>query len=446
MATAADLPPEVEALRAVLRLATVSHPDPAAVDASLFDELHAELARRFPLLHEHLELTRVGSHALLFHWPGRSAARPVVLMGHLDVVPVDEDAPWQHPPFSAEVVDGRVWARGTLDDKGQVVAVCAAVERHLAAGHVPAQDVWLSFGCDEEVSGTAAGLAVDELTRRGVRPWFVLDEGGAVASQAFPGVSAPLAVIGVSEKGVTSVELSVEGRGGHASTPARMAPTVRIARAVQRVERSPFPARLSDTTVELFRRMAPHASAPLRPLLAGADRMRPVVARALVAAGPEPAAMVRTTVAVTTLTGSTALNVIATSATAGLNLRIMTGESVAGAVEHIRRAVRDDEVRIRVIEASEPSPVSPVDDEAFDLIAATVGEVFPDAVPTPYVMMAATDARRFTGICERVYRFAPFRMTKAQRESIHSYDEHLGVEDFLDGIRWYHRLIEGLPG
>ena len=141
-------------------------------------------------------------------------------MAHLDVVPVDESSPWQHPPFSAEIHDGAVWGRGTLDDKGCVAAICEAVERLLTDGHRPAQDVWLSFGCDEEVSGPTAAAAVDELVRRGVRPWFVLDEGGAVAYDAFPGVSRPVAAIGVAEKGTTSVELRVEGRGGHASTPA----------------------------------------------------------------------------------------------------------------------------------------------------------------------------------------------------------------------------------
>ena len=100
-------------------------------------------------------------------------------------------------------------------------------------------------------------------------------------------------------------------------------------------------------------------------------------------------------------------------------------------------------MHLDVVELTEPSPVSPRD-EAFALIEATIGELFPDAVPAPYVMMAATDARFFTRICDRVYRFAPFRMTRAQRESIHSYDEHLGVDAFLDGIRWYRRLIERL--
>jgi carboxypeptidase PM20D1 len=102
-------------------------------------------------------------------------------------------------------------------------------------------------------------------------------------------------------------------------------------------------------------------------------------------------------------------------------------------------------VHIDVVEEGEASPVSPVDDDAFRLIESTVVELFPDAVPAPYVMMAATDSRHFTTICPRVYRFAPFRMSKAQRQAIHSYDEHLGIDDFLTGVDWYQRLIERLP-
>jgi carboxypeptidase PM20D1 len=435
---------EVAKLQALVRIPTVSYRDPGDNDTAAFDELLAELARQFPLLHGRLGLTRIHTHGLLFHWPGRSAAKPVVLMAHLDVVPVDDGAPWQHPPFGATIVDGAVWGRGTLDDKGCLVGICEAVETLLERDHTPAQDVWLSFGCDEEVFGTAAPLAVAELVRRGVRPWFVLDEGGAIAHEAFPGVAAPIGVIGVTEKGITSLELRVEGRGGHASTPARMGPTARLARAILRLEKSPLPASVPDPTVELMRRMAPHATLALRPLLANAARIRPVLTRALLAAGPESAAMTRTTVAVTTLSGSPALNVIASTAKAGVNIRVMVGDTVAGVLEHVRKAISDDRVHIDVLEQNEPSPLSPMDD-AFALLEETIGEIFTDAVPAPYVMMAATDSRHFTAICERVYRFAPFRMTKAQRESIHSYDEHIGINDLVDGVRWYRRLIERLP-
>ncbi len=436
----------VAALQALVRIPTVSYVEIDRIDKVAFDAFLAELERQFPLLHSHLELTRINGHGLLFHWRGRSAERPVVLMAHLDVVPVDDDAPWQHPPFSADLVDGAVWGRGTLDDKGCLVGICAAVEQLLAEGVTPAQDIWLSFGCDEEVSGQAARAAVAELQRRGVRPWFVLDEGGAVAHEAFPGVKPPVAVIGVAEKGTTDLRLTVEGRGGHASTPARNGPTVLLSRAVTRLDRSPFPASTPAPTIELMRRLAPHAPAPLAPLMAHADRLQPLLTRALIAAGPESAAMTRTTAAVTTLSGSPAHNVIASHASAGVNVRVMVGDTVAGVVQHVRKAIRDDQVQVEVVVAGEPSPVSPYDgDEAFGQLESTVEEIFPDAVVAPYVMMAATDSRFFTAICERVYRFAPYRMTKAQREAIHSYDEHLGVDDLHVGIAWYRRLIERLP-
>jgi carboxypeptidase PM20D1 len=436
--------PAVAKLQALVRIPSVSYRDPTRTDTAVFDRLLEELRTQFPGLHEHLELTRVGTHGLLFRWPGRASDKPVVLMAHLDVVPVDEAAPWQHPPFSAEVVDGAVWGRGTLDDKGCVAAICEALERLLATGHRPAQDVWLSFGCDEEVSGSAAVAAVDELERRGVRPWLVLDEGGAVAHEAFPGVKRPVAAIGVAEKGTTSVELRVEGRGGHASTPARNGPTVKLARAILRIDRSPMPARVPTTTVELMRRLAPHGPRPLRPVMSRADRIRPLLARALTAAGPEASAMARTTFAVTMLEGSPALNVIASSAAAGVNVRVMPGDTVDEVLEHLRQVVDDPDVAITVVERGEASAVSPVDD-VFDFVAGVVVEHFTDAVVTPYVQAGATDSRHFHRISEHVYRFAPFRMDAAQRRAVHSYDEHLGVDAFLAGIDWYQALIERLP-
>ena len=436
---------DVERLRGLVRVPTVSYADEGAVEASCFEEFLALLAESFPLLHEQLTVHRVLDHSLLLHWKGEADGDPAVLMAHIDVVPIDESAPWQHPPFGAEIHDGAIWGRGTLDDKGSLVGICTAVERLLADDFVPARDVWLSFGAREEVSGPDAPAAVEELRSRGVTPWFVLDEGGAIAHQAFPGVQPPLGVIGVTEKGTTTLELRAEGRGGHSSTPAPGGPTARIARAVVRLEKRQFPASLPEPTLEMFTRIAPHAPLALRPLFTNARRLQPLLKRALLAAGPEPAALVRTTMAVTQLSGSPAHNVIASTATAAVNLRIMVGETVASATEHVRKAIADGSITLEPLDTNEPSPVSPTDHPAFELLTTTISELFDDAVPTPYVMMAGTDSRFFAAICPRVYRFTPFRMTRAQRESIHSYDEHIGVQDWLDGVRWYSRLIERIP-
>lgn len=440
----------VTALREILRLPTVASADPETTDPAPFVELHSRLREHFPLTHEVGEVIDVPPHALLIRVPAdptspTAGADPVVLMAHMDVVPLGDESLWTHPPLAAEVVDGVIWGRGTLDDKGQLVAVIAAVESLLADGQRPARDVWLSFGSDEEVMGSSARRAVETLRERGVRPWFVLDEGGAIASEAFPGVTRPLGVVGVSEKGVLSLRLTASGRGGHASRPAKGGPAARVATAITRLEHRPFPAHVSPATLEMLRRLAPHLPRPLRPVVERADRFPGALARLLVAAGPEAAALARTTVAVTTLTGSPAINVSPTSVVAGLNLRIAVGETTADATDRIRRIVGSD-IDVEVADAHEPSPLSPVDDPAFALLEGAITEAFAEAVPVPYVMYAATDARHFTTICERVYRFAPFRMSAAQREAIHSYDERLGVEDFLDGIRWYRALLDGLAG
>lgn len=440
----------VAALREILRLPTVASADPETTDPAPFVELHSRLREHFPLTHEVGEVIDVPPHALLIRVPAdptspTAGADPVVLMAHMDVVPLGDESLWTHPPLAAEVVDGVIWGRGTLDDKGQLVAVIAAVESLLADGQRPARDVWLSFGSDEEVMGSSARRAVETLRERGVRPWFVLDEGGAVASEAFPGVTRPLGVVGVSEKGVLSLRLTASGRGGHASRPAKGGPAARVAAAITRLERRPFPAHVSPATLEMLRRLAPHLPRALRPVVERAERFPGAIARVLVAAGPEAAALARTTVAVTTLRGSPAINVSPTSVVAGLNLRIAVGETTADATDRIRRVVGSD-IDVEVADSHEPSPLSPVDDPAFALLERTITTVFDDAVPVPYVMYAATDSRHFTTICERVYRFAPFRMSAAQREAIHSYDERLGVEDFLDGIRWYRALLDGLAG
>ncbi|WP_211229646.1 M20/M25/M40 family metallo-hydrolase [Nakamurella lactea] len=433
----------VEALQSAIRIRTVSHRDPVQVDREAFDDFIELLQGRFPLLHQACTVTRLAGDALLLRWAGTGDADPVVLMAHIDVVPINPDDHWTHPPFDAVIDDGMIWGRGTLDCKGSLIALCVAAERLLAKGFTPSRDIWFSFGCDEEVAGPAATAAVEELAGLGVSPWFVLDEGGAVALGGFPGVKRPLAVIGIAEKGLVDVQLRTTDEGGHASTPARGGATARLARAIVRLDRDPFPINLPDATVQMLRTAAAHAPAPIRLAVTTAARSPKLLARLLQKLGPETAAMTRTTDVVTQLSGAPGANVIAANATAVVNVRVMVGETVAAAVERIRRTVKDRSVEISVISASEPSPVSPTD-EAFELLTEVIRQTIPDAVPVPYIVMAATDGRYFHRRWPRVYRFNPFRMTRQQRGTLHNVDERIGVSDFLEGVGWYTRLMESV--
>ena len=432
-------------LARLIRCRTVSSRNPAEVDTGEFEAFIEALRELYPTAHAVLEYERVNGYGLLFRWPGRTAGRPVVLMAHYDVVPVADPDAWVHPPFSGAVADGFIWGRGTLDDKGALAAIMEAVESLAAAGFVPARDVYLSFGNNEETAGDTAAAAAALLAARGVQPWFVLDEGGAVASQAFPFIAAPMAVIGVSEKGILDVELSAEDPGGHASTPRRGGATARLARAILRIDRRPFPALLPDVPVEMLHRLAPAAPLPLRPVLRRAHRLRPALAAVFGRLGGEPGAMVRTTAAVTELHGSPASNVLATRASANVNIRVAVGEDIAGTLDRLRRVIADPTIGLRVVEGTEPSPVSERGNDQFRLLEETVTAVFPDAVAAPYIMLGGSDARRFTGISDAVYRFAPFRMDGAARASIHADNERLGIAAFGEGIIFYRRLLQALP-
>lgn len=431
-----------EHLSALVRIPTVSSRVPAEVDTAAFDRLHAALAELYPRVHAGLDVQPIPQQALLLHWRGVSDERPVVLMAHQDVVPVVPEE-WSGDPFSGQVRDGCVWGRGTLDDKGALVVLLEAVESLLAEGFRPAQDVWLLLGDDEEIAGTSAEAAVVRLRELGVRPWLVLDEGGAVVTGAFPGVEAPVAVVGVTEKGILDVEISAEATGGHASTPERRGATWRIARAITEIEDHPFPPSLSGPAlamVDVLGRSSPR----LRPLLAYAEPLAPALARAFTRISPETNAMVRTTVVATMLQGSPGANVVATSARANLNIRIAPGESVSSVVARLARIIDDDEVDLRIVASSEPSPVSPTDGPQFAVLSAAVTAAYPETLVTPYVMLGASDARHLTAIAEHVYRFSPFAMTREQRETLHGTDEHVTVDALGRGVVFYRALLRGL--
>lgn len=431
----------VEAFRAALRHPTLAGP---GSDPAPFQALEATLREHFPRLFEVLELHRVGGHALLLHWRGTSDDDPLVLLAHQDVVPVEPVAAWTHPPFDAVLDDGMVWGRGTLDDKGSLVAICAGVERLLHEGVTPRRDVWLFFGSDEEVMGHTAEDGVAWLGEHDVTPWMVVDEGGALAYGAFPGVRDPLAMIGLAEKGVVDLELHATGAGGHAATPPRNGAAALLSRAILALERSPSPASAPPTVLAMVEAISAATPRAARPALKRMARSPRALTALFARLGPETAAQVRTTRAVTQLRGSAASNVLATSATAHVNLRVATGETADEAVERVRSTVRASGVDVRVLDASDPSPVAPHNDPAYRLLVDVTRELMPDATAAPYVMSQATDARHFHRQWPRVYRFTPFRMTAEQRDTIHNVDERITVDSWLEGVTWYARLIERL--
>ena len=437
----------IERFRELLRIPTISRLDPAQVDWNHFDRFVALLPELYPGVHKSLTREIVAEHSLLYRWAGRSPEAPTVLLAHYDVVAASDER-WKHPPFGAELVetpDGtELWARGALDDKGALVSILEAVEQCLADGIVPANDIYLSFGHDEETVGSGSRAIVALLESRGIRPALLVDEGGAVVEDIFPGVTGPIAVVGVSEKGITSVELTVVQDGGHASTPPRLSATARLARAIVRLDAAPFRARFSPTNLEMIRTVGAHARQPYRWLFTNQWLTRGILLALFSRLGDETRAMVRTTAVVTRLAGSDAENALAEKATATVNMRVAVGATVEECVTHIRRAIRDDRVQVTPLNPSEPSPISPTSGAQWDAVRRAIEATYPGVIVTPYIQLGASDSRHFTGICDAVYRFTPFEISLAERGTLHAVNERIRVATWLRGIEFYATLIRSV--
>jgi carboxypeptidase PM20D1 len=438
----------VERLRALIRVPTVSRDDSDLQDAAAFARFPQVLTELYPRIHDALELEHLDGPGLLYRWPGRTPGDALILMAHWDVVPADEEG-WTHEPFDAALTtdeDGarRVWGRGAIDDKGALAGILEAVDDLLAAGFVPENDVYLSFGGDEEVQGSAAERAADLLRDRGIPVDFVLDEGGAVVQGQFPGVAEPTGVIGIAEKGIATIELRATEPGGHAAHPPRsgVTATARLARAILRASR-PVPAALPPTAYPMFAALASRARGVLGMAYRHPRLFRPVLLRALASGSDEASALIRTTRVVTRLRGAAADNVLPEVATASLNMRIVVGSTIESEVERIRRDVGDPRVEVRVVRGSEPTPVAPTSGRPWERLVAALGASHPEAVPVPYAMLGATDGRHFTRLTPAVYRFTPFELTKAEIAGLHAIDESIRVDAYLRGIRFYRALLVG---
>ena len=437
----------IERLSGAIRLATVAPSDGAPGDVNSFDSLHRHLETSFPRVHAALTREIVSGHGLLFTWAGKDQkAKPLLLLAHMDVVPVEPgtESAWTHGAFSGDVADGYVWGRGALDDKGSLLAILEAVENLLKRGFQPAQPVLLAFGHDEETGGSGgAAKMAGILQSRGTRVKYVLDEGMAVTVGIVPGLEVPAALVGIAEKGYASVELSAESPGGHSSMPPPQTAIGIVAAAVQAVQSHPMPAALSGPCARLFEHLGPEMRLPFRLLFANRWLFERVIVGQL-EKSPTTNAIVRTTAAATIIEGGVKDNVLPARARAVINFRIKPGDTTKDVVAHVTRAVGDPRVRVRLFEpesADDPSPESSTTSAGFRTIEQTIRQVMPRAIVAPSLVLAATDSRHYQAVADDVYRFAPYVLGPDDTQRIHGTDERIGIEAYRDCVRFYEQLL-----
>ncbi len=430
----------VRDLQALIRCRTVSYRDKSLEDESEFARLESLLPTLFPHVAAGCEFVKPGPRSLLFHWRGKKSEKPGVLMAHYDVVPVDESG-WTKPAFDALLEDGVLWGRGTLDTKGTLLGVLEAADNLIAEGYVPENDLYLAFAGDEEISGEGAPTIVRYLTERGVKPAFVLDEGGAVVRDVFPGVKESCALIGIGEKGPMDIRMTLTTAGGHASTPPAHTPVGVLARAVTRVENHPFPFTLTPPAAQMFDTLGRRSTLLYRMIFANLWCFKPALNLLCKKSGGELNALVRTTVAFTQMQGGAASNVLPPHAWVGANLRLIGEETTDSALARLGRVVNDDRVKIELVHGMNPSPISRTDDEPWQRLSRAIRATWQGTVVSPYLMLACSDSRHYGAVSDHVYRFSAMALSKEERGMIHGNDERVPVETINKTVAFYQRLI-----
>ena len=435
-----DEPRIIESLQTLIRFKTVSYKDTTLEDKKEYEGLTNYLLERYPTINKHAKVKRINRTGILFELSGLKDAKHIVFMSHYDVVP--ENGDWKVPPFSGELMDGKIYGRGTLDTKSTLVSVMEAVE-HLLKQDKLNFNLYLAFSGDEETRGPSADAIVQYLNKKNIKPDFVLDEGGAIVSDVFPKVSKQAAMVGLAEKGFINVELKATSLGGHASMPKKSTPITVLAKAVVDLNQGTlFKLKKTKPTELMLNTIAPYSeSFMIRLIFANLWLFWPLVKYMAKKSDGELLSLLHTTQAFTQMQGSDAMNVLPSKATIGINYRVLTHETVDDVIQRIKRKVNTDIISVKVLQAAEPTSISKVEG-SYTVLEETIREHWENVVPTPYLMMAGTDSRYYHAISEHVYRFSPMSMTKKERETIHSTNEAIRVEELIACTQFYVALLK----
>jgi len=436
-------------LAGAIRFQTLSSLADPNLNAEEFRKLHAFLEQRFPRVHATLKREMVGGLSLLYTWPGSDPrALPIALMAHHDVVTIapGTEGQWQVPPFAGQVKDGYVWGRGSWDDKGNLVAQLEAIEMLLASGFQPRQTVYLVSGADEEVGGLRGAEQVAQLLQqRGVRLDFVIDEGMVLTEGVLPGVQAPVAIVGVAEKGYLSVVLKVSGTPGHSSMPPPKGSSAvaMMSAALRRLDDEQLPAALRGVAREMFETLAPEMSGFQRVALSNLWLFGPVVQAQLEKAASTNA-MLRTTTALTIVSAGNKENVLPGEAQATVNFRILPGETQKSVLDHVRRTAGERFELVTVPGGYDPSPVTSTQSASYQQISRTLRAQFPGVVVTPGLYIAGSDSKHFIPIADHIYRFSPVRARPEDLPRLHGSNERISTANLAELVRFYHQLLRNL--
>lgn len=431
----------VKNLQTLITYKTVSNTDSSLEDEKEFQGFIDVLPKLYPNVIKSCELKRFDGRALLFKWEGKNHDKPSVMMSHYDVVPVDEEL-WSVPAFDGVIKDGVMYGRGVCDTKVTFNAVMSSVDKLIEDGFVPENDVYLAFSGGEEVNGAGAVNVVNYFEQNGINPELVVDEGGGVVDNVFPGVKIPCGVVGVAEKGMMVVEYTSKCNGGHASAPKPHMPIGKLSAACCKVENKPFKMKMTEPVKKMFDTLGRRSTFVYRMIFANLWAFGWILDLLGKKQGGEINALLRTTVAFTQMEGSKAQNVIPAKAKMVSNIRLNPADDIDSALALLKKTVGDDDIDINVVEGFNPSRISQTDCESYKKVENAISGTWKNCVVSPYLMVQCSDSRHYGKISDKVYRFSACDFTKEERAGIHGVDENLRVAAIERSVEFYLRLLK----
>ncbi len=429
----------VSKLGTLLKIKTISYENKEEIDFTKYQEYINKVKELYPLVFKKCEFTQTKEYAIKLKLKGKSSQNPTVLMAHYDVVPVTEG--WDHDPFLGEVVDGYLYGRGAIDTKCTMVSALSALEVSLKNNYIPNNDLYLCFGSNEEVYGDSQVKIIEELIKEGVHPALVLDEGGGVMSNAFPGVNKDCAFLAVVEKGMVNVKLTLESNGGHSSTPRKNGPVVRLSKALVKLEKNPMKPQYTKTVKELLNIMGRNCIFPMKIIFANMWLFKGLVKKLFTKLGADTRALVSTTFAFTMLNGGNQTNIIPNKVEANINVRIAPFNTLEEVIEHIKKVIDDDDIKITTSNINKTYNECSYDSFGYNIIKETTIETYNDTIVAPFIMFGGTDGRHYNEISDCVIRFSPIKVTNEDRAGMHGLNEKIKIETLEKCFEFYQRLL-----